>query len=209
MSQPWRLITQTSATLSPLGYRRLIGKQALSVANRQLYRFHDVFACISGIILMGTPHSSQDGNEALDSAMLILRAYVKLASRSAKSHLADDPEILKELALRFGDVRLRVPILSVYETKDTKFRENAFRTRKIIVSLDGLFLQDSTSHHRHLAGLEVCVYNQYSFGRDGRTGKRSWRLVSPTYRGRQHCARSWRIRPEGNEKCTKGRRRQS
>jgi hypothetical protein len=159
MSQHWRPVAQTGATLSPRVYRRLIETQALSIANQQLYRFRYLFACIAGIILMGTPHSSHDGNEGLNSAMLILRAYVKFASRSAKSHLADEQEVLKELALRFGDINLRVPILSVYETKDTKFREKAFRTRRMIVSFEGLFLQDSTSYLHHLAGLEVCVYN--------------------------------------------------
>lgn len=85
---------------------------------------------------MGTPHSSWDSYDVLDGALLILRAYTKFISKPAKLRVANEADILKTLALRFEYVDPRVPILSVYETKEIKIRETIFSSRKVVASID-------------------------------------------------------------------------
>jgi hypothetical protein len=96
---------------------------------------------------MGTPRYSSDSDGILEAAMLILRAYAKFAPKIAKSRIADEAAILKGLSLRFEYFHLRVPILSVYETKETNFREGMLRIRKLVVSTDLTALQLARMAH--------------------------------------------------------------
>jgi hypothetical protein len=108
-------------------------EQALSIANQQLYRFHNVFACISGILFMGTPHSLPSNTAFCERSLQLLKVYTRFAPKQANFSLAEEAPILAGLALRFEDVQLHVPILSLYETKEIRMKAGLFRTRKVIV----------------------------------------------------------------------------
>ena len=76
--------------------------------------------------------------------MLILRVFSKFVPKIPAHKLQEEQMILFDLASRFEDIHIRVPIISLYETVETRVKEGTFKTRKYIVST--LLLDMNTSH---------------------------------------------------------------
>ncbi|KAL8808245.1 MAG: hypothetical protein Q9200_004366 [Gallowayella weberi] len=100
----------------------LVLKQAICIANEQLYRYESLVYSILGIIFLSTPHLSTTQIETLQATYNILKASGIKVAKSPAHYAAEESTIISNLAKRFESVCLRTPILSVYETKPTKIR---------------------------------------------------------------------------------------
>lgn len=85
-------------------------------------------------MFLGTPHSLPNNTALCERSLQLLRVCTKFGPKKANFSLAEESQILAGLAIRFEDVQLRIPILSVYETKELRIRTGTFRTQKLIVS---------------------------------------------------------------------------
>lgn len=65
--------------------------------------------------------------------MAILHATTKMKVKISQELIAEESLILSDLSVRFEAMRLRAPILSVYEAKETKIPEGRFKHKKLIV----------------------------------------------------------------------------
>jgi len=101
-------------------------------ATQQFNRFRDLIEIISGIVFLGTPHFTQCNDTSSKALSLILRA--DLMSNSKKAFSRTDLSSLAFTALRFEELKLRIPILSCHETIETKLRAPLWFTRKALVS---------------------------------------------------------------------------
>jgi hypothetical protein len=100
---------------------------------QQAYRFHDFIVAISGIIFLATPHILRADTEAVKTITQILKADLKsvtsrTVSRRGVSYLAF-------AGMRFDELMLQIPILSGFETRETKLRSTIFFAKKGVVSV--------------------------------------------------------------------------
>lgn len=98
-------------------------KQALYLAS---YDFPATRNALAGIIFLGTPHLTSPNDERWENWRLLLRIYRKDLPKTILS--PQDIEMLAEVCLRFGGLNLHIPVLSVYETVETKVSMGRFRT---------------------------------------------------------------------------------
>jgi hypothetical protein len=76
----------------------------------------------AGIIFLGTPHLTSENDSRWENWRFILKANRKEISKD--SLRASDTSSLAETCQRFQDLNLQVPILTVYETLETKIRDS-------------------------------------------------------------------------------------
>ena len=103
--------------------------QALCLARERYYNFRNVIDVISGVVFLGTPHSL--GDEKLESNILdlLLRSQQKILPKHA--FVKTDNAALVDLSRQFEVVNLQVPVISVYEGRETKIHDSLFaRFRK-------------------------------------------------------------------------------
>lgn len=101
--------------------------QALDIAHQSRRVYEDVTA---GIIFLGTPHLISDEGDGWNNLKLIMKGNRKDISKENMTE--DDKNNIISVGQRFDELRLGIPILSVYEAVETKLRENilhAFRPR--------------------------------------------------------------------------------
>jgi len=118
----------------------LILKQALCIANEQLYRYEHLVNATSGIIFMSTPHFGPDQPDPHDKVMSILKATSKVQIKPTEILMSTEVAVLTDLSLRFDAVRILTPILSMFETQETRLKEGRFKHKKVLVSVRTLFL---------------------------------------------------------------------
>ena len=93
----------------------IILKQALCIANEQLYRYEVLVNSVLGIIFLGTPHVASSQAETWDKSSAILKLAGKKAAKTPAARVAEESIICANIAKRFEGVYLRTPNLSVYE----------------------------------------------------------------------------------------------
>lgn len=109
--------------------------KALCIARLHHYQYRGVIDVLSGILFLGTPHTSLGQSDSLDVLSRILRSRPK--SRLKKEVVKYDRESLQALCQDFEMAKLRVPILSAYEAKGSKMHSNPlvslWKNRTVIV----------------------------------------------------------------------------
>lgn len=118
------------------GLGGLVIKQGLWKAREQLYRYRDLLDQISGIIFLTTPHLGKDESDTSLKLGTILRQYSKSAGQRAVAKEFLTPYQI--CSYRFAELGLRFPVLSTYDTEDSRSRSSRLSGRKsALVSLKG------------------------------------------------------------------------
>ena len=108
-------------------------KQALYLANKQLYCYEPLIKSMSGIIFLGTPHLGSSQAETEDRICMILELASKEPLKPLAGRAAEENAIYADLSKRFEGLYLRTPILSVYEKVETRISEGPFsRTTHVV-----------------------------------------------------------------------------
>lgn len=96
--------------------------QALCVARRRHYQYREVIDVLAGIIFLGFPHVELNQVDQMDilSRILCSRPKIRVKIRLEKR----DQEDFQTLCQQFEMAKLQVPILSAYETKETKMNRS-------------------------------------------------------------------------------------
>ena len=134
------------------GLGGLVIKQLLWKAREQLYRYRDLLEQISGIVYLMTPHLGKDENDTASKLGTILKQYSKPAGQKAVTR-----EFLKPYqlcSLHFEELSLNIPILSIFETSESRFRSSRLTSRKSPVIVDKGFAC-TNAIREHLVGLDV------------------------------------------------------
>jgi hypothetical protein len=96
--------------------------QALCIANAQSERYGVVLGSILGITFLGSPHATSSPEALSDICLLILRSVSDNVSKQTYSRVKEELTHLIDISNLFDDIELRVPTLTVYETKTTTVR---------------------------------------------------------------------------------------
>ena len=134
-------------------------KQALCMANAQLYRYEYLVNQISGIIFFSTPHLGHDRAETLEKTVSAIKATTKASFKLSPSRAEEEAAILFDLSVRFEGADIHSPILSVYELIPTKVQEGRFKSKKVMVSYSKDNTQCRKCHYLYISGL-VCQNTQ-------------------------------------------------
>lgn len=97
----------------------------------QFNKFHSLMATISGIVFLGTPHFTKKNEEGMQQLLLTMRS--DLMSGNKRPLEQEDLSSIVEICLRFAEMRLTIPILSCYETQQTKLKAPFWRPRRVVV----------------------------------------------------------------------------
>ncbi|KAL1966998.1 hypothetical protein VTN77DRAFT_3522 [Rasamsonia byssochlamydoides] len=108
----------------------LILKQALCIAKERMRRYETLINVVSGIIFLGTPHFQPS---QVEKGMAILQTTTRFKVKISSQVTEQESSILSDLSARFEAIRIRCPILSVYETKKTKVPQGRFKHKKLIL----------------------------------------------------------------------------
>ena len=108
-------------------------KQALCIANEQLYRHEPLVNSMSGIIFLGTPHLGSNEAETSDRISMILKLASKKAAKPPAGRVAEERAIYPNLSKRFEGIYFRTPILSVYERVETRVSKGPFSRNTHVV----------------------------------------------------------------------------
>jgi hypothetical protein len=87
----------------------------------------------AGLVFLGTPHPTH--NQPDSSLSMILRSFFKISGKTlAEAEL--NSATISNLSMRFADVVGSViPIISAYESKETRIiSDKLFRAKKMVVS---------------------------------------------------------------------------
>jgi hypothetical protein len=88
---------------------------------------------ISGIVFLATPHIVESDETASRALATILRSDLK--PKSKRMFSKSDLSGLAFCGLQFEELKLGIPILSCYETFETRFQSPLWHSRKGVVSL--------------------------------------------------------------------------
>ncbi len=108
-------------------------KQALCIANEQLYRYEALVNSVSGVIFLGTPHLGSNQEETWDRISMILKLASKKAAKPPAGRVAEESVIYPNLSKRFEGIYFRTPILSVYERAETRVSKGPFSRNAHVV----------------------------------------------------------------------------
>ncbi|CZT11153.1 uncharacterized protein RCO7_05578 [Rhynchosporium graminicola] len=108
-----------------------VAVKTLWKARQQPHRLHGFIVSISGIVFLATPHIVTANTQAIHCISQILKADLKTVSsrtvsRKGVSHLAF-------AGMRFDELGLQIPILSCFETHETRLRSTIFFTKREIL----------------------------------------------------------------------------
>ena len=116
------------STLNSSSKHRLNVNQALRLLYADSCR--TFLRALAGVILLGTPHSSKDKG----SRWQTVGKVVPSLSKKQRSLSTSDIASLTNSSRQFEQAAVEVPILSVYETKETKVKTGLVTSKKILVS---------------------------------------------------------------------------
>jgi hypothetical protein len=73
-------------------------------------------------VFLGGPHSASSAAALSERSLFILRSVPNKISRQVYERLTKEANLLAEISRFFRDIELRVEILSLYETKETRVK---------------------------------------------------------------------------------------
>ncbi|KAJ5566022.1 hypothetical protein N7535_007660 [Penicillium sp. DV-2018c] len=98
----------------------IIVKQALCIANQQFGRYDTMINAIAGVIFLGTPHRYGDKITSVTRFREVFEAMSGKSLKIPNLNLEQEGGLLLDLADRFERIMLCIPILSVYELRESK-----------------------------------------------------------------------------------------
>ena len=101
-------------------------------ATQQFSRFRDIIELISGVVFLATPHFTKSDEESAKALSTVLRTDLSLTSKQPFTKL--NLSSLVNTSLHFEELRMQIPVLSGFETVETKLRSSFWVSRKAIVS---------------------------------------------------------------------------
>lgn len=101
--------------------------------------YKDLRKNLSGIVLFGTPHTTQQHQERWSSLTFLLRSYYELSGQSLYQAELEGATVAK-LSERFEEFVQNTPVISVYETKKTKMVKSLFGSKERLVRLEAILL---------------------------------------------------------------------
>lgn len=107
----------------------VILKQALCIASEQLHHYEFLVNAVAVIVFLSTPHSALDKENTFGHFMNVLKAATRKSIKIPNTRIERESSILQGLTNRFEGIFFRTPVLSVYETIDTKISDRIFRSR--------------------------------------------------------------------------------
>ncbi|KAH3953529.1 hypothetical protein HBH53_029800 [Parastagonospora nodorum] len=107
----------------------VILKQALCIANEQLNHYEFLVNAVALIVFLSTPHSPSVKEDTLSHFMSVLKATTRKSIKIPSARIERESNILQGLTNRFEGIFFRTPVLSVYETIETRINDRVFRTR--------------------------------------------------------------------------------
>jgi PAS domain-containing protein len=106
----------------------LVIKQTLRKAREQMHRYRNLLDQISGVVFLTTPHLGKDEEDTGVKLAAILRQYSKAAAQRAAEKEFLQP--YRICAFHFEELGLKVPILSTFETEESRSRKGRLISRK-------------------------------------------------------------------------------
>ena len=97
----------------------------------QVFRFRKLLDVISGVVFVGTPHLNQSDEDAWQRLATVFRVHLKNVTK--KTIPKEDLSRLSLSAQRFEGLGLNIPILSGFETQETKLRGGRLVSRKAAI----------------------------------------------------------------------------
>jgi len=88
---------------------------------------------LAGLVFLGTPHTTKTWRDNWGSLSLILRDFFRLSGHTLTEAEHESATVVNT-SEKFEESASDIPILSVYETKETKIGDSLFRSKKILVS---------------------------------------------------------------------------
>ncbi|ATY63318.1 hypothetical protein A9K55_008959 [Cordyceps militaris] len=107
----------------------IIVKQAICIANKQFPRYESIVNAIVGLVFLSTPHRCADQPATFVRFRDILEATTAKTIKFDVARFEQEATSLVDLSYRFEAVALRMPMLSVYELRDSKLHSSALRPR--------------------------------------------------------------------------------
>ena len=95
-------------------------------------QFRHVLQSLAGVILFGTPHSTSDEYQTWHNAALAMKTGI--ITKKKRFLGPEDSAKLVQSSIRFEQAAVLVPILSIYENQETKFRTSLLSSFKLLVS---------------------------------------------------------------------------
>ncbi|KAK8068768.1 hypothetical protein PG994_005384 [Apiospora phragmitis] len=136
----WDLILEEGGTLLTALCLYQQQHNALSIAGRpDAYgRYSDFLNVIAGIVFLGVPHYLEDANDEQygERISYLLKANTGPSlNRQILTRLKKDSGIIRDIAMRFCSISLRVGILSIFEKKASKLQDSRFlqKSKKSVV----------------------------------------------------------------------------
>lgn len=84
---------------------------------------------------MSTPNFGPDQSEAFERFVSILKAANNFHMKATEARVAKEAAcVLPDLSVRFEAVKINTPILSMYESLETKLKDGRFKSKNIHVS---------------------------------------------------------------------------
>ncbi|KAF2753098.1 tetratricopeptide repeat domain-containing protein [Pseudovirgaria hyperparasitica] len=147
-------------------------KQALALVNQNLhdFRFRSLLECVSGIVFLGTPHSSVNDRDTLIRHNEILYNCAKIALHRGSERLPPhDVTLLSNLAQKFEQLA-NIPVLSVYEQSQMRSQvQKIFGGKKKVVDEQLASIRSQTERllgvalpHNELCQFSLLKDDQYS-----------------------------------------------
>lgn len=138
----------------------MIVKQALILAFRN-QRQNRFLRAVAGLLCLGTPHSTSDDEQVWQSITSLVPTGT--FGKKQKSIGEEDLSLLSQCCLQFEQAGVQFPILSVYETQDSKIRLSPTRTTKLkpvakklaVMELHTEHVIPADCDHKSLCALEV------------------------------------------------------
>ncbi|CZR65067.1 uncharacterized protein PAC_14967 [Phialocephala subalpina] len=123
----WPKLVESGDALLQCLLKERENEAALCLAQLDIRTFGGLISVVSGIILMGTPHSKQAADEVWRNISLIPKASLKKFSKQEISK--DEMSILINISTQFEEINDTpiAPILSAYEKRETKIRSGLGR----------------------------------------------------------------------------------
>jgi hypothetical protein len=97
----------------------------------QLFRFRKLLDVISGVVFVGTPHLNRSDDDTWQRLATIFRVHLKNVTK--KTLPKEDLSRLSLSAQRFEGLALSIPILSGFETQETRLRGGIWTKKAAIV----------------------------------------------------------------------------
>ncbi|MCJ1439386.1 hypothetical protein MMC27_008780 [Xylographa pallens] len=151
----WEEYLNKSATLLELLFDYHASSEVCKTqASHSVFRFRKLLDVISGVLFVGTPHLNRSDEDAWQRLATVFRVHLKNVTKKTipKEYLSR----LSLSAQRFEGLGLNIPILSGFETQETKLRGGLLASRKAAILVDRNFARTHVEKE-DLVGIDIAT----------------------------------------------------